>query len=105
MQAGKLNRRVSIQARTVTYNTMNEEVEAWAHSFYTWAQVVTTGGGEFYAAQRLNSEVSAVFNVRYDKDITIYHRINYGGRTFDILSVNDVDGGRKKMQIAAKEVL
>jgi SPP1 family predicted phage head-tail adaptor len=105
MEAGKLNRRVSIQSRTVTYNAFNEEVETWAHSFYVWAQVVTTGGGEFYAAQRLNSEVSAVFNVRYDKDITIYHRINYGGRIFDILSVNDVDGMRKVLQIAAKEVL
>lgn len=105
MEAGRLNRRITIQKKTVTYNSYNEPIEAWADSHTIWSEVITTGGGEFYAAQKVNANTQVVFTVRYTKSINVMNRVKYDDRIFEILSVNDVNAGRKELQISAKEVV
>ena len=63
MRAGELNRRITLQIKTITYDTVNEPIETWTDFATVWAAVITTGGREFYAAQKLNAETSAVFKV------------------------------------------
>jgi SPP1 family predicted phage head-tail adaptor len=105
MKAGELNRRITIQTKTVTYNTYNEPIEAWADDFNVWASIITTGGGEFYAAQKVIAQTTALFKVRYNTSITPLHRIKYGTKIFEILSINDVDAKHEELQISAKEVI
>jgi SPP1 family predicted phage head-tail adaptor len=38
-----------------------------------WAEAITTGGREFYAAQKLYAEMTVLFRVRYNRK---YYRIN-----------------------------
>lgn len=105
MYAGKLNRRITVQKKTITYDSYNQPIETWKDTYTIWAEVLTSGGGEFYAAQKVNAETQAVFNVRYTKSIGVLDRINYDNRIFEILSVNDVNAGRTELQISAKEVV
>ena len=103
--APKYNRRIIIERKTTTYNAYNEPIDAWTTNQTLWAGIVTSGGGEFYAAQKINAQTTAVFKIRYNTTITTVDRIKYGSRIFQILSINDVDARHEEMLISAKEVV
>lgn len=104
LKAGELNRQITLQTQTITADNDGFQMETWADVATVWAAVVTTGGREFYSAQKVKAEMTCLFRIRYRQDITTKMRIQYGSRIFDILSVNDVDGARVELQISAKEV-
>ena len=106
MNAGEYNRRITIQSKTVTYDSYNEPIETWTDGPTVWASIVTTGGGEFYAAQRLNASTQALFKIRYGTTVTELDRIKYGDRIFEILRPpNDVDEAHRELHISGKEVV
>lgn len=104
MEAGKLNREIFFQIKSDSFGTNGEPLDVWATIFSKWAHVITTGGGEFYAAQKLNESTSCVFSIRFTTRVKTTHRIVYGSKTFEILSTNDVDGAHEELLISAKEV-
>jgi len=99
------NRRAIVQSKVTTYNSYNEPIDAWSDGSTLWFGIITTGGGEFYAAQKLNSTTQVVFKTRYNNHIKVTDRIKYDNRIFEVLSVNDVDEAHIELQIAAKEVI
>lgn len=105
MEAGKLNRRITIQMKSVSYNTYNEPVESWTDIFSTWAEVITSGGNEFYAAQKKNASTQALIKTRPTRAINELNRIKIGSRIFEIIAPPDVNSKKDEMLIAAKEVV
>jgi SPP1 family predicted phage head-tail adaptor len=107
MEAGKLRNRISIQIKSVTFNSYHEPIESWSHDRYLWSDAITGGGKEFYAAQKLHSETSVVFKVRkeYDEIINTKNQIVWDGRTFQILSIDNGGGAQRFLLIATKEVV
>ena len=103
MKTGDMNRLITFRQKSIAYNTLNETIDTWADAFTVYAAVYTTGGREFYAAQKLNAETSAVFVVRWTERINTRMRVKWGNRTFEILSLKDVN--RTWLEIAAKEVV
>lgn len=104
MDAGKLNREIAIQMKSVTFGGFGEPIDTWVTVFTRWAHVITTGGGEFYAAQKLNETTSCVFSIRFTNRVKTTYRIVYGSKTLEILAINDVDGAHEELLISAKEV-
>jgi len=104
MKAGELCNRIIFQRKTVTYGTRNEEIPAWVDGTPIFAKIQTTGGGEFYAAQKLNAQTTALFTVRYNATINPTMRIKHGNRIYEILSINDVDAKHVEQQISGKAV-
>lgn len=105
MNPGNFRTRIMIQKKSVTHNSYNEPIETWKDAYPLWADVINTGGGEFYAAQKLNAMTTAVFRVRYVSAIDTLNRIKYGNRIFEILFVNDVSEKHIELLISAKEVV
>jgi len=105
MNPGQFRTRVMVQKKSITYNSYNEPVEVWKDAFELWADVINTGGGEFYAAQKLNAQTTAVFRTRYVSSISSLDRIRYGNRIFEILFINDVSERHIELLISAKEVV
>ena len=105
MNPGQFRTRIMIQKKSVSYNSYNEPIETWKDAFVLWADVINTGGGEFYAAQKLNAMTTAVFRTRYVSDISTVDRIKYGNRIFEILFINDVSEKHVELLISAKEVV
>lgn len=105
MKAGELNRQITFQRATYTYDSKNEKIPTYADMTPVWAKIITTGGREFYAAQKLNAETVALFKIRYRPDINSTMRIKYGKKTFEIIAINDVDEKHEELLISAKEVV
>jgi len=105
MNPGNFRTRIVIQRKSIIYNTYNEPIETWKDSIELWADIINTGGGEFYAAQKLNASTTAVFRTRYVVDIKTTDRIKYGDRIFEILFINDVSEKHIELLISAKEVV
>lgn len=105
MNIGSMDKRITIQTKTVTYNSYNEPIESWADTSTVWAGIINSGGGEFYAAQKLNADTQSVFHIRHYAGLTTLNRIKYGSRIFEILHVNNVDEGNREMLVSAKEVV
>ncbi len=105
MRAGKMNRRITVQTRpTPTRNNYGEPEYTWKDTFSLWAAKITKGGGEFFAAQKINAKTEAVYTVRYTDSISTDDRIIDDGATYEILHLNDVDGKKRELQIAVSEV-
>ena len=92
MQAGNLNRKITIQKRVEGQSSSGQPINTWADVAKVWAWVKTQTGmavarqtGESGGvAQSLNSYS---FRVRFRTDITDGMRIVYGGLYFDIKQV------------------
>lgn len=101
----QLNCTVWVQTNTQTADSTGQLIDSWADSFEIYAGIKTTGGGEFYAAQKLYAQATAVITARYRTDITATNRIRYGTRYFEILGPpNNVDEAGVVLLITAKEV-
>lgn len=101
-----MNLQINIQTYTETQDDYGQIIKAPV-DLYTglWASMVTTGGGEFYAAQKLNAETSALFKLRYQPGITSKMKVIYGNRTFEILNVNNVNEKFEWIHLSCKEVI
>ena len=105
MNPGNFRTRIMIQKKFITHNSYNEPIETWKDAYPLWADIINTGGGEFYAAQKLNASTTAVFRTRYAVDIKTTDRIKYDNRIFEILFINDVSEKHVELLISAKEVV
>jgi len=103
INAGDLTERITLQAETFTRDTYNQKIAAYTDIVTVWAQVIMSGGREFYAAQKLYAETSAVFKIRYRTETNPRMRIKWGNRYFAILGI--ASESRESMLISGKEVV
>lgn len=91
MQAGNLNRKITIQRRTQTQDAAGQPVDAWVDVVKPWAWVKTqTGMGALRNSQDGSVAMSLVaysFRIRYRPSVTDDMRVIYGGLYFDIKQV------------------
>jgi len=106
INAGDLTERITLQAKTFTRDTYNQKIESHADVVTVWAQVIMSGGREFYAAQKLYAETSAVFKIRYRTGLKPTMRIKWGNRYFSFICPPiDPDNARTEFLIYGKEVV
>lgn len=88
MNPGKLNRRLTVQARTMTQDDAGGREEAWVDSFDCWGELVTRKQGEAIKADSDRNEDTSTFRIRYKAGLTSgTHRILYQLRFYDILGI------------------
>ena len=90
MRAGDMERRVTIQSRTLTRNDYGEQIETWADVATVWGERIDLRGREFFAARQLSAEISTRFRLRYRTDITVLHRLVCESVTYDIHQVSQL---------------
>lgn len=93
MYAGNLDRRITIQGKTITQDDFGAEVETWGDVATVWAQEVELRGMERYSMRQIVGHALRTFRIRWSPTvavITTEHRIEYAGRLFDITDVREV---------------
>jgi SPP1 family predicted phage head-tail adaptor len=103
MQAGKLDRRITLQRFTETRDAFNEPVKSWDPLATVWASYEPLSDGERFRASETAANASARFVIRYSStvaDLTPKDRLTFDGTVFDIIHVKEV-GRRKGLEITA----
>ena len=102
-----MNLKIDIQQATVSADSFGQPIETWTDVVGLtglWSSAITTGGREYYAAQKLNTETMIVFKLRYVPGITTLMRVKYNSKYYGILNINNVNEGGNFILLSCREV-
>lgn len=102
MDAGRLDRRITIQTFTESNNTFREPIKTWVTLATVWAQLVPQRGTERYAireGQAVDARALVIWRIRHRTDVTTLMRISYGGELYDIQDIREI-GRREGLELA-----
>lgn len=104
MQAGKLDRLVSLEHRTLTRNASGENVASYAEFASVWAGKRDLRGREFFDAQQINAELQATWQIRWRSDVGTTDRlVDDNGAVFDIVHIAEI-GRRAGLDLYCRAV-
>ncbi|GLK49494.1 hypothetical protein GCM10017620_24670 [Brevundimonas intermedia] len=101
MEAGNLDRRITLQRATITRDGYNNEVATWNDLVTVWAGYAPVSDGERFRAGERASEISARFTIRHSSqvaDLSPKDQLVFSGRTFAITRVKEI-GRREGLEI------
>ena len=94
MRIGKLDRKITIQFRSISQNDYGEAVAAFSSSASVWAMIETQPRGKEKVNNGIEtSQQSVNFLIRYSSDVAdVTHgdRVLYNSQYYDIESVQEV---------------
>jgi SPP1 family predicted phage head-tail adaptor len=90
MLAGRLDRRIRIEQRTVTRGADGSETVAWALVAEVWAQVQPLRGQERYGAGAEQAERDARIRIRWLSGVSAGMRVVYEARAWDVQAILEV---------------
>lgn len=95
MNAGKLDRRITLQRFTATQDEgSGEEVETWATLATVWASKRDVSDGERVAAAEVQAEVTTRFQIRWSSevaDLSAKDRLVCEGVTYAITGTKELN--------------
>lgn len=100
MDAGKLDRRITVERATITTDAAGGEVQDWTAIATVWAEVLPISDGERWRASEVAAHVTTRFRIRWGLGVTVEDRIVYEGRVYEIVGVKEI-GRREGQEITA----
>ena len=79
-----MNKRVTIEEKSVTRAANGEEVVTWIVHADVWASVTPIRGREFFAAAQTQGAADVRVTIRHRQSVTRAMRVIYGGHVLDI---------------------
>jgi SPP1 family predicted phage head-tail adaptor len=114
MNAGTLNRRITIQQRSQAQDEFGQPTDSWTDFVSTWAGIRAATSKEVYAASGFTSQVTHVITIRYRKEVVTgvsatetvnsSQRVVYQNRVFQIQAVTDPDEGKVWLNLLCIEI-
>jgi SPP1 family predicted phage head-tail adaptor len=96
--------RITIEALTNTPDQYGGEVGTWAEVVTIWAKVEPQEGGESFESGEVSEVARLQIETWHRSDINAKCRIKYGGRTFEIDSIQNVKEENRKLLMMVREV-
>jgi SPP1 family predicted phage head-tail adaptor len=100
---GRLRHSIEFQEPNETQDNSGFPVPAWPLFAASRASVEPLTGNELFQARQLHAEVTHKVIARYVAGIVPTHRIVFGSRAFDILSIRNIEERNLLLEIMAKE--
>jgi SPP1 family predicted phage head-tail adaptor len=103
LQAGKLDRRITIQRATLTYDDLNNPVETWADHTTVWGAKLDYVGSENVAAHEVGAQMTTAFRIRWSNkvsDVNPKDRLSFDSKTWNIENVKEI-GRKEGLEISA----
>lgn len=104
MQAGRLNRRCTLQAPGTTQDELGQPIPGWTDVATLWADIRMKSGLESIKAGAPVSVVQASIRVRYRAGITAGMRVVHNLQAFTITAVLPDVGGREYVDLVCEVV-
>ena len=105
MTIGELNRRIEVLENQVKRDEYGGEESNWITVGRVWAKVEPSSGKEFLAGQQVQAEATTKFTIRFYHALNVMHRIRYQDKTYEIISVGDLETSHKWTVVMAKEMV
>lgn len=91
MQAGTLDKRITIQSPVTGQNEYGEPLTGWTDVATVWASVLDITGREFIASAATQNTVETKITIRYINGITTSMRVLWNGAAYNIQAVLGAD--------------
>lgn len=104
MQAGRLNRRVTLQSPSQSVDEIGQPIPGWTDVATLWADIRMKSGLESIKAGASVSVVQASIRVRYRAGITAGMRVVHNLVAYQITAVQPDVGGREYVDLVAEVV-
>jgi SPP1 family predicted phage head-tail adaptor len=105
LRAGTLRHRVQLHSASTARNDYGEQTNTWSSYATVWARVSPGQGKEFEQAQQVHAELTHQVEIRYRSTVTTSHRVIFGTRTLEIVSIVNPDERNKNMILLCKELV
>lgn len=102
--ARKYRNRITIEEFTPSRGSDGSVSKTWSTYATVWAEKKHKTSREFFSAQRINSEITELFTIRYKSGITTKMRVSFNSKYYNIVGADDPDGKRREMQLLCKVV-
>lgn len=102
MQIGRLNRRITIEQKSVTRDAYGGETITWSTVAAVWAAVLPIRGREYVAIRQAGAELTTRFVIHYRAGVTPAMRVSYNGATYNIEEVIDSEDGHRFLELMAR---
>lgn len=103
MDAGKLRERVTVQQASENRNAIGETVLSWSTFAERWASVEGVSARESLTAGQNEISITHKVQMRYLSGLTQRMRIQWRGRTLEIVSLLEHDN-RSRQELICQEV-
>ena len=103
MQAGQLDRRVTLQRASTAPNSFNEPESIWLPLATVWASKTDVSDGEKLRSAEVGATIDTRFQIRWSTRVSSIgpkDRLTFEGRTYDIVGVKEI-GRRLGLEISA----
>ena len=100
MQAGRLNRRITLQSLTVSKGASGGMTKTWVNFASSVPAAVRNLSGNERRATSVGGQVAEArteFTIRYRSGVTAEMRVLYAGAVYNIRHVNDWMGKRESL--------
>lgn len=104
MQAGRLNRRVTLQQQAAGFDELGQPIPGWTDVATVWGDVRLRSGLESVKAGAVVSTVQASVRIRYRKGINAGMRVLVDSVPYEVLAVQPDVGGREYVDLVCQVV-
>lgn len=104
MQAGRLNRRCTLQAPGTTQDELGQPIPGWTDVATLWADIRMRSGLESIKAGAPVSVVQASVRIRYRSGVNAGMRLIHNLQAYEILAVQPDVGGREYVDLVCQIV-
>ena len=87
MQAGRLNKRITIQSPATGQDATGEPTTGWTDVATVWASIVDVSGREYVAAGGLQNSAQTKITIRYRAGIVPSMRVVHGSDAYNVEAV------------------
>ncbi len=95
MEAGRLDRRVTLQSPSTSRDSFGEALTSWQDAGIVWARRFDMRASERFTHQQTEPSVETIFTIRYRDDVRVTWRVlDDEGRIYDIEGIREPDRRR-----------
>lgn len=101
--SGELNRRVALDRFVAVDDEAGQTKRTWVEKAQFWARITTLKFQRSIVAGGVNVELTHAVRIRHRTDVEPDMRLRYGGRTFIVHVVDDVDEAHACLDLFCSE--
>ena len=103
MEAGTLNKRITLQYQTKVSNNMGGFVTSWVDAATIWAAIWPVSASEQVQSMQPTMTISHRIRIRYRSILRASWRIKFGLRYFNIVSIINQNEKNELLDLMCKE--